>query len=460
MREQELNNLLDSVIGTKGNFRIPSFWMRKVFSALMEWAKGLDSNINVPTKISQLENDVDYSKLTDISIVPSQQTFLYLSPNQVTSQYVSSNRDITIVFEDKHRDNNEFVLKYSFRVFSVKEIGATIKFSDDITVLWKTDPPETILDGTSEYLFSFETCDGCLFYGDFKKIRRDFEYTIQVTTTTENESVQIFGDSAKVSYMIVDWEKVANPSKTHTFSTPGTHEIKLYSTSNNGLFYGTNPNSLKLPSGIDVIETDMLGSVRSLSNENIVLPASVKYIEEQFAWSGKFNDVYVPNVYDIANNAFRGCDANRFSGPLSVQGRFLVFGNQLKGMTNSVSGHVVLPDNVEYVLDDVLNMDDVTSIDFNNVREIGTYVSCSTYNNPTSITLGKNITYIGKYLLKNSNKCNALYCKATTPPTLSGTFSTKLPSSFKIYVPIDSVNAYKNATNWSTYANKIYGYNF
>lgn len=57
MKEQELNNLLDKAIGTKGNLRIPSFWMRKVFSALMEWAKSLTPKVDVPTKISQLEND-------------------------------------------------------------------------------------------------------------------------------------------------------------------------------------------------------------------------------------------------------------------------------------------------------------------------------------------------------------------------------------------------------------------
>lgn len=59
MKEQELNELLDSTIGTKGNFRIPSYWMRKVFSSLMEWCKGLTPNIDIPTKISQLENDVE-----------------------------------------------------------------------------------------------------------------------------------------------------------------------------------------------------------------------------------------------------------------------------------------------------------------------------------------------------------------------------------------------------------------
>lgn len=72
MKEQELNELLDSVIGTKGNFRVPSYWMRKVFSALMEWAKGLTSKVNVPTKISQLENDVELATQSDVDAIASQ----------------------------------------------------------------------------------------------------------------------------------------------------------------------------------------------------------------------------------------------------------------------------------------------------------------------------------------------------------------------------------------------------
>jgi hypothetical protein len=39
MREQELNKLLDKAIGTKGNLKVPSFWMRKIFKELIEWCK-------------------------------------------------------------------------------------------------------------------------------------------------------------------------------------------------------------------------------------------------------------------------------------------------------------------------------------------------------------------------------------------------------------------------------------
>jgi hypothetical protein len=34
------------------------------------------------------------------------------------------------------------------------------------------------------------------------------------------------------------------------------------------------------------------------------------------------------------------------------------------------------------------------------------------------------------------------------------------PENCKIYVPMESVDAYKGATNWSSYANYIEGYNF
>lgn len=62
MKEQELNELLDRAIGTKGNLRIPAYWMRNIFKGLMEWCKGLTPNVSVPTKLSQLENDSDYAK--------------------------------------------------------------------------------------------------------------------------------------------------------------------------------------------------------------------------------------------------------------------------------------------------------------------------------------------------------------------------------------------------------------
>lgn len=81
MKEKELNELLDSAIGTKGNLRIPSYWMRKVFSGLMEWCKGLTPDVDVPKKVSELVNDSDF---VDSGFVNS----LYLRKSDASSTYL------------------------------------------------------------------------------------------------------------------------------------------------------------------------------------------------------------------------------------------------------------------------------------------------------------------------------------------------------------------------------------
>lgn len=49
-----------------------------------------------------------------------------------------------------------------------------------------------------------------------------------------------------------------------------------------------------------------------------------------------------------------------------------------------------------------------------------------------------------------------IICKAVNPPTLGGTVFPANYTTGKIYVPDASVNDYKTATNWSTYAQYIF----
>lgn len=50
-----------------------------------------------------------------------------------------------------------------------------------------------------------------------------------------------------------------------------------------------------------------------------------------------------------------------------------------------------------------------------------------------------------------------LYVKSLTPPSLSGGFTKDLTA---IYVPMESVDAYKSASGWSNYADIIVGYDW
>ena len=73
----------------------------------------------------------------------------------------------------------------------------------------------------------------------------------------------------------------------------------------------------------------------------------------------------------------------------------------------------------------------------------------------TSVTIGSGVTSIGANAFYYCAKLTSITITATNPPTLdSNTFNSTM--DFSIYVPASSVDAYKAATNWSAYADKIF----
>lgn len=84
----------------------------------------------------------------------------------------------------------------------------------------------------------------------------------------------------------------------------------------------------------------------------------------------------------------------------------------------------------------------------------------------TTITIPENVTELGDYVFNDCKKLESVYCKPTTPPFQmyentdeAGLFSQNAEGR-KIYVPNESVDAYKSAQGWSLYADDIIGYNF
>ncbi len=79
----------------------------------------------------------------------------------------------------------------------------------------------------------------------------------------------------------------------------------------------------------------------------------------------------------------------------------------------------------------------------------------------TSCTIGSGVTSIGDAAFSGCTSLTSVTCYATTPPTL--TTQTTYYRTFEntndcpIYVPCDSVNAYKSDSRWSTYASRIEG---
>lgn len=93
------------------------------------------------------------------------------------------------------------------------------------------------------------------------------------------------------------------------------------------------------------------------------------------------------------------------------------------------------------------------------ITTIGNHVfnSCS---NLTRIDLPASVTHIAEEAIHGCSKVTAIYCEAVNPPTGASGMFLLTNSDCKIYVPTESVNAYKAAPYWSDYADKILGYNF
>lgn len=161
-----------------------------------------------------------------------------------------------------------------------------------------------------------------------------------------------------------------------------------------------------IPDGVTTIGYQAFYTFGRLAS--VTIPDSVTTIGgSAFYYCTKLTSVVIPNsVTSIGSSAFEGCI----------------------GMTS-----VNIPDNV-------------TTIEQN------AFSRCSGL---TSVTIGNSITSIGGAVFQNCNALTSVTVRATTPPTLGGGVFNSTSSRLVIYVPAESVEAYKAAASWSSYARKI-----
>ncbi len=103
-----------------------------------------------------------------------------------------------------------------------------------------------------------------------------------------------------------------------------------------------------------------------------------------------------------------------------------------------------------------LNLEGVEIID------MAAFVRCRSLQ---SVTIPQSVTFVGHYAFGECDSLTSAYFESTTPPSISSApFSDwrdePVLKDLYIYVPTESVEAYKSATDWDIYTDSIYPYNF
>ena len=181
---------------------------------------------------------------------------------------------------------------------------------------------------------------------------------------------------------------------------------------------------------------------------SVTIPDSVTSIGDYaFSDCRSLTSVTIPDsVTTIGDCAFYGCSSlQEFNGKLaSDDGRCLIIDGTLNSFAPAGLTKYTIP---------------------NSVPTIGyaAFAWCS--SRLTSVTIPDSVTTIGCGAFEGCSSLTSVYCKATIPPLALISYGywyafNSNASGRKIYVPMESVEAYKSAEWWSDYADDIVGYNF
>ena len=248
----------------------------------------------------------------------------------------------------------------------------------------------------------------------------------------------------------------------------------------NGAFHNcTSLTSVTIPKSVTSIREYAFSGCTSLTS--ITIPESVTWIGKYaFRDCTSLTSVTIPNSdIGIAEYAFYNC-----TGELIINSKRIVepdsytFWNKDSKFTKLTIGDNITK--IGYTFHGCTSLESVTigngvteigksafsgctsltSVTIpNSVTEIGksAFWECSSL---TSVTIPESVTKIGEWVFASCTSLASVYCKATTPPSGDRYMFYKSASDRKIYVPRNSVDAYKSAEFWSDYADYIEGYDF
>lgn len=266
-----------------------------------------------------------------------------------------------------------------------------------------------------------------------------------------------FGATAQT---VIDWGD-GSPAETytnqtisshlHTYLNPGEYEVSI-SVSGSGKIiilgnanarqgyhfngYGGTARNLSrikkvyLGNNLETIGGSSFYYCNSL--ESVTIPNTATTIGTYaFSYCYNLKAITIPNgATSIGEYAFSNCTSAK---SIMIPATVTSIGNRALYYTYSLK-HIGFPDAVTNIPGYVLN-----------------FAPCL-----KSVIIPNDVTNIGANAFASCYSMMAYHITPTTPPTLENINAfNNISDGTVIYVPADSVDAYKTATNWSTYASRI-----